>query len=555
MKKNTLLEEIKRIHEITYGGKTVVLENSIWDLFTGKKHDEKKADVVEPELDEFYKSLTAAAQSGLSQRQAGQMGYQKEVESMQIGLQLLGYELPRFGVDGKFGPETANTVRKFKQDNLQLNEEVENTNNVKDHDLDVTINTIISDFKKTNPGVKVKVTDSDTPGQSLNVSLSPYNQMTAGVFKKLLDKHIKAHNFSYTDFKEKSSAGGHFHIQYTGPEEMPINEVVEVVPDGGGIIGRPGQGTHNAGDWASGNAWDIKGPVGSDVHSITNGVVTKLRVAGGGIKRSGVKVIFGDQLTIKSNDGKPDVFYTHIKATVSVGQQVKEGDVVGTIIAMGGIPSHVHIGLSDGSIKDLASGIEGNPGNGRPGGGTGSAGGSDQPMEQATPEMLTKMIEMLKAKGIKAADINKYTNVVAGIENMNYTGGTDNDFYKAILTGIGAPVTPENLKFLYAWRQSEGKAANFNPFNTTWKMEGSVPMNSAGVQVYKSAQDGLNATIKTLSKPAYNCITNGLRQNIGADKIAACSQALHTWGTGDLVAKVVASYNQGASPKISTIMA
>lgn len=549
MKKTTLLEEIKRIQELTYGGKTVVLENSVWDLFTGKKHDEKKADVVEPELDEFYKSLQAASQTGLSQRQAGQMGYQKEVESMQIGLQLLGYELPRFGVDGKFGPETAMAVRKFKQDNLQLNESPEDLASLNEIDLGEAITKILRDFKRTNPSVKVSVTNN---GQSADISISPYNQTTAGVFKRILDNHIKDHSFSYTDENEgssKSDTKRHFHLEF---HEQAINEVVEVVPDGGGIIGRPGQGTHNADDWASGNAWDVKGPVGSEVRSISNGVVSKLKVSPGGVRRSGVKVIFGDQLTIKSTDGKPDVFYTHIKASVSPGQQVKEGDVVGTIINMPGGPSHVHIGLSNGDLDDLASGLEGNAGGGRAGGGTG---GSDLPMEQATPEMMTKMISMLQAKGIKASDINQYTNVVAGIENMNYTGGTDNDFYKAILTGIGAPVTPENLKFLYAWRQSEGKAAAFNPFNTTWKMEGSVPMNSAGVQVYKSAQDGLNATIKTLSKSNYKCITDGLRQNIGADKIAACSQALRTWGTGDLVAKVVASYNQGASPKISTIMA
>jgi hypothetical protein len=45
------------------------------------------------------------------------MNFQKNVESMQIGLKLLGYELPRYGVDGLFGPETASAVGKFINDN------------------------------------------------------------------------------------------------------------------------------------------------------------------------------------------------------------------------------------------------------------------------------------------------------------------------------------------------------------------------------------------------------------------------------------------------------
>jgi hypothetical protein len=41
------------------------------------------------------------------------MTFQKEVETMQIGLVLLGYELPSHGIDGLFGPETASAVSKF----------------------------------------------------------------------------------------------------------------------------------------------------------------------------------------------------------------------------------------------------------------------------------------------------------------------------------------------------------------------------------------------------------------------------------------------------------
>jgi len=40
-----------------------------------------------------------------------------DVTSVQQGLELLNYPLPRFGADGKFGPETKNQIQKFQKDN------------------------------------------------------------------------------------------------------------------------------------------------------------------------------------------------------------------------------------------------------------------------------------------------------------------------------------------------------------------------------------------------------------------------------------------------------
>ena len=130
----------------------------------------------------------------------------------------------------------------------------------------------------------------------------------------------------------------------------------------------------------------------------------------------------------------------------------------------------------------------------------------------------------------------------------------DEDFYKKLLQKLGAQSTDENLKFLYAWRQSEGKAGKYNPFNTTQPMPGATNFNSVGVKNYASMDDGLNATIKTLNNGRYNCIVNGLKNNIGAKKITQdCSNELKTWGTGDLIAKVISGYDSGASPKISSL--
>lgn len=130
----------------------------------------------------------------------------------------------------------------------------------------------------------------------------------------------------------------------------------------------------------------------------------------------------------------------------------------------------------------------------------------------------------------------------------NVAGTTDENFYKKLLEYLGAPITDENMKFILAWRQAEGKGGRYNPFNTTHKVNNSTRMNSVGVQHYKSAEDGMKATLKTLNNERYNCIVSGLKNDIGASEIAKC-QSLKTWGTGDLVAKVIRSYEKGASPK------
>jgi hypothetical protein len=126
---------------------------------------------------------------------------------------------------------------------------------------------------------------------------------------------------------------------------------------------------------------------------------------------------------------------------------------------------------------------------------------------------------------------------------------SDDQFYKKILQKIDAPTCPENMKFLYAWRQSEGGKSSYNPFNTTHKKERSSFYNClkrkngkcvAGVRNYKSEEDGIDATVKTLTNGYYPCIVDGLKKCKGAKKIAnSCTSNLKTWGTGELISKVL----------------
>ena len=129
MKKRTLKEELERIHSIAYGKKVLVEDDFITKILQGDDlndtkpvvDDPTKADYVTDDVKKYFNDLISIT-SPIKQQKSGDFQYQKEVELIQIALILLGYELPVHGVDGLFGPETAEAVRKYKKDNNILSE-------------------------------------------------------------------------------------------------------------------------------------------------------------------------------------------------------------------------------------------------------------------------------------------------------------------------------------------------------------------------------------------------------------------------------------------------
>jgi peptidoglycan hydrolase-like protein with peptidoglycan-binding domain len=262
MKKKTLIEELERIHTITYGKK--LIGEGLWDKITS--HLPKKADptLVSADVKQFYDTLESIKKP-LTQQEYGSMTYQKDVETLQMGLLLLGYQLPQHGIDGLFGPETAAAVEKFNQDNpsqtQSINEtaddirstlgqlgydekgqEISSGGDITD-DLTRVVSNILSDFKKTNPGVKVTITAGNdkfhqklgynskhTEGKAIDLTLNPYNQNTDKEFKSVLDSYKqKDSNFSYLDeYTNPSGAAtaGHFHLQYGGGSSVEGEEGV-----------------------------------------------------------------------------------------------------------------------------------------------------------------------------------------------------------------------------------------------------------------------------------------------------------------------------------------
>lgn len=100
------------------------VDEGFFDWLTGRQEDGEakvkgeEGGIMDSDLEEFYKTLQDFVSGGKSVpvEKYGSMKYSKMIENIQAALTFLGYPLPRFGVDGFFGPETANAIKNFNED-------------------------------------------------------------------------------------------------------------------------------------------------------------------------------------------------------------------------------------------------------------------------------------------------------------------------------------------------------------------------------------------------------------------------------------------------------
>lgn len=98
--------------------------NNFTFLLKETKKDATKADYVSDDVQKFFNILTSIKEP-LKQQRRGSMVYQRDVEAIQMALTLLGYPLTKHGIDGYFGPETAQAFEKFvKDNNIKLGEKI-----------------------------------------------------------------------------------------------------------------------------------------------------------------------------------------------------------------------------------------------------------------------------------------------------------------------------------------------------------------------------------------------------------------------------------------------
>jgi murein DD-endopeptidase MepM/ murein hydrolase activator NlpD len=129
----------------------------------------------------------------------------------------------------------------------------------------------------------------------------------------------------------------------------------KIMGDNGIKIPRDGAHAGQSG-WQSNNAWDIKADIGDPVYAVAPGRVITFKDYGPSVIKRDGKKLFGAGFTVKSDDGFPSVYYTHLKdPKVSKGDKIECGQLLGFVMDFPGSSyDHLHIGVESGhNIREL----------------------------------------------------------------------------------------------------------------------------------------------------------------------------------------------------------
>lgn len=114
------------------------------------------------------------------------------------------------------------------------------------------------------------------------------------------------------------------------------------------------------------------------------------------------------------------------------------------------------------------------------------------------------------------------------------TDYTPTTWARALLARLGAPTTSANVSAVTAWEAAEGghwhNSDRYNPLNTTQPEPGAVSTNNVGVKAYTSWDQGLTATVQTLTNGLYGGILSALSSGQDADQVVS-AVVKSPWGT------------------------
>lgn len=141
-------------------------------------------------------------------------------------------------------------------------------------------------------------------------------------------------------------------------KEFLMNEVESQSGElfGGTNVTIPVDGAHKGqSGWQSNNAWDIPSPIGTPVYAVVGGTVATFKDYGPTPISRDNKTLFGAGFTVDSDNGLPDVYYTHLKdTTVKVGDKISCGQLLGYVMDFPNSGyDHLHIGVETGNVRQF----------------------------------------------------------------------------------------------------------------------------------------------------------------------------------------------------------
>jgi hypothetical protein len=122
---------------------------------------------------------------------------------------------------------------------------------------------------------------------------------------------------------------------------------------------------------------------------------------------------------------------------------------------------------------------------------------------------------------------------------------TPGQFSVAVLRRLGIQPTAGAVQAMIGWQKAEGghwhNTARYNPLNTTQPAPGAGNTGTQGnIKVYRSWDQGIDATVQTLKNGHYGAILNALKTGHAGAVAGAIGQT--PWGTsGDLVRRTIMS--------------
>jgi hypothetical protein len=293
------------------------------------------------------------------------------------------------------------------------------------------------------------------------------------------------------------------------------------------------------GNWSStggvhqGTDYDV--PSGTPVVAVKEGIVSK----------TSLSADYG-QAVIIDHEGGYSSIYAHLSnKTVSPGTRIFQGQELGKSGKSGNASGpHLHYEVWHGNNNPVdPSELK----------------GAGLPVTTGSMSAATLGIS-------SAGSLAGVVNAQSILNNVATTGGGAMSFAKGtgdkktwatqLLTALGAPATDSNITALTTWQQHEGghwnNSASFNPLNTTLDMGNSQSMNSVGVKRYNSWDEGITATVNTLTGSkadarGYSAIVNALKSGASTETIlTAVSNS--AWMSGKTGQNSYKGFRGGGTP-------